>query len=333
MNLSKVNHILKNEPAYRLKQAKEAVFKHLISNWDEASGLSQVLRDRLNNECPLDIKAELYSSHCAKTEKAVMTLGDGSRIETVLMKHSDGRLTVCLSSQAGCPLGCGFCATGQSGFKRNLTADEIVIQILLFARRLKKKNLRVTGAVFMGMGEPLLNYDEVMKAVRILNDKAGLNIGARHISISTVGIAPGIRKLSGEPEQINLAVSIHTANERQRSELMPVNKQFNLKKIINSLNHYLSKTNRRVMIEYALIRGVNDTLEHAAELAKLLKTIDPPLYFVNLIACNPTKGYAPSDERTIMAFESILAKHKVPFTERHRFGTDIHAACGQLAGK
>ncbi|MCX6743855.1 MAG: radical SAM protein, partial [Candidatus Parcubacteria bacterium] len=193
MDLDKLDKILKAEPAYRIKQAYAFIFKDLVDDWGKATSLPLDLRQKLNKEFPLNIKAKVLEAKTKESQKALLTLSDESKIETVLLKHEDGRNTVCVSSQVGCPLGCLFCATGKMGFVRNLEVWEIVAQVLFFARELKKIGERVSNLVFMGMGEPFLNYDNVMSAIAILNDKDGLNIGARHISISTIGITEGIK--------------------------------------------------------------------------------------------------------------------------------------------
>ena len=351
MNLEKLESILSDEPKFRLKQARQAIFIDLISNWDQATNFPLALREKLNQDCPLEIEAENLVSREGNSIKALITLEDGLKIETVLLEHGVGRNTVCLSSQVGCPLGCLFCATGKMGFKRNLTDAEIVEQAVYFARVLKKENRqihpvksgeagppkaefnRVNNVVFMGMGEPLLNYENVMDAIKILNDKDGLNIGARHISISTVGVGSGIKKLAEQPMQINLAISMHAPNNDLREKLIPANKKYSLDVIIEELNNYLRLTGRRVMIEYLMIDKFNDDREQALELALLLKRIEPPLYFVNLIAYNPTDEFKSSPTRKIKDFKLVLNKHGIEVTERYRFGQDIKAACGQLAGK
>ncbi|MFH1255041.1 MAG: 23S rRNA (adenine(2503)-C(2))-methyltransferase RlmN [bacterium] len=334
MNLEKLENILSQESRFRLKQAKHAIFFDLISGWDQATNFPVALRDKLNNEMPLEIKSEIFKSREDNSAKALIVLDDGLKIETALMRHADGRNTVCVSSQAGCPVGCLFCATGKAGFKRNLTVSEIVEQVLLFARLLKKEKKRVNGLVFMGMGEPFLNYENVMRAIKILNSAEGLNIGARHISISTVGIAGGIRKLAGEDLQLNLALSLHAPDDGLRSKIIPYNNANPIKNLIKDINYYLAAAGRRVMIEYLMIRGFNDSREHALELAALLKKIDPPLYFVNLISHNAVDDdFAPPESKKIFDFKKTLREQKIDVTERCRFGRDIKAACGQLAGK
>lgn len=330
MDLSCLNGILKREPVYRSKQIKRAVFKDLIEDWSEATVLPMELRKRLAEKCPIPIDGKLFISKDKKTLKALITLKDGLRVESVLMQHKDERNTVCVSSQVGCPLGCRFCATGQMGFKRNLEIFEIVEQALFWARFLKKEKKKITNIVFMGMGEPFLNYENVIGAIKILNDKEGFNLGARHFSISTVGIIEGIRKLVEEKLEVNLAISLHAPNNELRSKIMPINKNYPIEEILLAVDDYVRKTKRRVMVEYIMIRRVNDSEECATQLVSLMKR---PLYFVNLIAYNPTGTFKPSSLQRIKKFKEILEKEGIPVTERYRFGPDIKAACGQLAAK
>jgi len=330
MNLSKLEKIFKTEPAFRLKQAKKAVFFDLVENWSQASTLSNNLREILQKKVPLGIKGEMLVSKDGRTVKAAIELEDGLAIETVLMKHTDKRNTICVSSQVGCPLGCLFCVTGKMGFKRNLTASEIVDQVLFFARYLKKKKEKITNVVFMGMGEPLLNWENVKEAIQAFNDDNCFGIGARKISVSTAGIIEGIEKLAEDFPQINLAISLHAPDDELRSELMPVNQKYSIAKILKSVDDYIKKTNRKVMFEYVMLAGVNDSEEQAKKLAKLLKK---PLYMVNLIAYNPNGRFESSPAERIKKFKAILEKTGVFATQRYRFGTDIEAACGQLAGR
>ena len=332
MDINNLENILKDQPAYRVKQAYEAVFKLLIDDWSQAQGLPLPLRDRLSEACPLTIDAKILNAKDGESSKALVALTDGKKIETVLMRH-EGRNTVCVSSQVGCPMGCVFCATGKLGFSRNLTANEIVEQVVLFARLLKTQGLRVDNVVFMGMGEPFLNYDNVIRAAKTLNDQKGLNIGARHISISTVGIPGGIEKLIDEPLQVNLAISLHAPNDRLRAKIIPATDRYPVEEIIKSVLRYTRNTNRRVMFEYIMIDGVNDSDADARELAALIKEhLSLKLAFVNLIRYNPTGDFTPSGEKRTKTFKDILQKELVETTERYRFGTEIKAACGQLAG-
>jgi len=337
MDLIQFQRLFNKEPRYRLGQAKKALFQDLIKNWQEAAVLPLSLREELNKKCPIETLAKTFISKDKNTIKALLTLKDDLKIETVLMRHKDKRNTVCVSSQVGCPLDCSFCATGKIGFKRNLEVWEIVEQVLFFASYLKKIKEKVTNIVFMGMGEPFLNYQNVIGAIKILNDKKGFNLGARHFSISTVGIVEGIEKLAKEELQINLAISLHAPNDELRSKLMPINKKYPIKKILNAIDDYIAKTRRRVMFEYIMINNLNDSEENAKTLAKLMKK---PLYFVNLISYNltrrslgeggPTGIFKSSSSSRIKKFKEILEKEGVIVTQRYRFGKDIEGACGQL---
>lgn len=330
MNFEKIDELLVGEPLYRIKQIKKALYKDLVDDWSQATTLPLGLREKLNKESPLEINAELFESKDKKTIKALITLKDGIKIEAVLMKHKDERNTVCVSSQAGCALACAFCATGKSGLKRNLTAFEIAEQVLLFGRYLKKSSEKITNVVFMGMGEPFFNYDNVLSAINFLNDPDGFGLGARNFSISTSGIPEGIRKLSNERMEINLAVSLHAPNQKLRSELMPINKKYPIGEVFEAVEKYVKARKRKVMFEYIMINGINDSSQDAKELAKLMKK---PLYFVNLIPLNPVFGFEPSSLEKIKKFKKILEEAGVQVTQRQRFGQDINAACGQLAGQ
>ncbi len=334
MDFKKIEKILEKEPAFRLKQVKKAVFLDLIKDWEEATTLPQDLRQQLLKKFPIEeLKAEkILTSKDNQTIKILFELKDGFKIESVLMRHKDGRNTVCVSSQVGCAMNCQFCATGQQGFKRNLSSSEIVEQILFFARLLRKEKTKIKNVVFMGMGEPFLNYANVLEAIKILNDKDGFNLGSRHISISTCGIVEGIKKLAKESLQVNLAISLHAPNNELRSKLMPINKAYSIEKVLKAVDDYIEKTRRRVMFEYLMIDGVNDSPAKALELAKLLKK---PLYFVNLISFNPIghSEFKPSSGWKIKQFKETLEKAGINVTQRHRFGKEIKAACGQLAGE
>jgi 23S rRNA (adenine2503-C2)-methyltransferase len=337
--MEKISEVLKSEPAFRAKQIKKAVYSDLIEGWDKATILPKDLRQKIATIYPIpEIKAEkVLTSTDDQTEKVLFFLSDGFKIESVLMRHSSKnseqtRNTVCVSSQVGCAMQCLFCATGRQGFKRNLSVTEIIGQILYFARKLKKENKKISNIVFMGMGEPFLNYDNVLRAIKILNDKDGFNLGSRHISISTVGVNEGIDKLTKENLQVNLAVSLHAPNNELRINNMPINKKYPIEKILNAVDNYIKETKRRVMFEYLMIDGVNDSREQAKELAKLIKK---PLYFINLISFNPVghSDFKPSPGWKIKNFKEILEKSGINVTQRYRFGREIDAACGQLAGK
>lgn len=330
MNLSKLDKILKGEPPYRQQQINQAVFVDLVTDWEQVKTLPQKLRKVLSDNCPLEIKADIFHSQDKKTSKALVTLSDGNKIETVLMRHEGERHTVCVSSQVGCSLACTFCATGRLGLKRNLTTEEIVEQVLLWNRVLKQlgEKDRVTNVVYMGMGEPFLNYTNVLKSARQLNDENIFNIGARKISISTSGIATKIKKFAEEKMQINLALSLHAPNDDLRSQLMPINTHFPLSEVMQAIDYYIKKTNRKVMCEYLMIDGVNDSIEQAKQLAELLQG---KLVMINLIAYNPTNAYRPAKSKNIKNFKEYLTEAGLEVSQRFTFGQDIKAACGQLA--
>jgi 23S rRNA (adenine2503-C2)-methyltransferase len=333
LNIKKLQSILEQYPSFRSRQANRAIFRELAGSWGEVTNLPKDLRAILERECPLAIESEVVTADDGKTAKAVISLEDGVIIETVLMRHRGGRNTVCVSSQVGCPLGCDFCLTGQRGFTRNLTAGEIVGQIIVFARILKLEDERIRNVVFMGMGEPFLNYDAVMNSIRLMNDPEGLKIGARRISISTIGIVKGIKKLTREPLQINLAVSLHIPDDRLRTRLIPANKEHPIGEVLEAVAGYIEATRRKVMIEYLLLDGINDSPEDAKKLIILLKRSLRHLYYVNLIAYNPTGKYRSPPRNRIEKFQKALEDAGITVTFRHRFGREIKAACGQLAGE
>lgn len=332
MNLSSLSEILIKEPKFRFSQANKALFKDFVSSWSEVSNFPKNLREELELACPLEIKAELSSSSNSSGAKALIELSDGEKIETVLIRQKnkeEGRNTVCISSQVGCPLACSFCATGDSGFVRNLSYLEIIEQVLFWSRFLKNENKgeKVDNIVFMGMGEPFLNYQEFIKAVKFLNNEETFNFASRRISVSTAGIVEGIKKLAGEKIQINLAISLHAAKDDLRKDLMPVAKKYPIYELIKAVDNYILKTNRRVMFEYLMIKNINDSDEHALHLAKLMKK---PLFMVNLIPYNETGRFQASGRERIEKFKKILEDNRVPVTVRHSFASDIFAACGQL---
>ena len=320
------------QPAYRLKQAKEAYFHTFASSWDELTTFSKPLRDQLKQDIPWDelTLVQTKESPNGDTVKSLFACRDGKKIETVLMRHEDDRDTVCISSQVGCAMACSFCATGTMGLKRNLTAEEIVEQIIHMERYLKPIASRVSNVVFMGMGEPMHNYDEMMRAVRLMNSPEGLGIGARRISISTCGIVPGILRLADEPFQVNLAISLHSAIDAVRSKIMPVNNAYPLAKLRSALDVYMEKTNRKVMFEYLLLKGVNDRPEDAQALADWIGP-DRRLFHVNLIKYHETEAFKGTSREARIDFLERLRELGIPATHRITFGEDIDAACGQLA--
>jgi 23S rRNA (adenine2503-C2)-methyltransferase len=328
MNLKKLEVLLQSEPRFRIRQIERSIYKDFKESWDEFTELSLKLREVLKKEIDLSINGSIFQSGNLGSLKALIKLEDGIVVETVLMMHKDKRNTVCVSSQAGCAIGCKFCKTGELGFKRNLKAEEIVEQVLFFSRHLKSCNKRITNVVFMGMGEPLLNYDNFLNSVRILNDENKFNIGQRKISVSTCGITEKIKMLADENIQINLAVSLNAPNDILRKKIMPIANKYPINELLSSVRYYIEKTNRRVMIEYVLLRDINDQPESAEELSKKIRGL---LCFVNLIPFNGEDSNKRPLAKKIKEFKKILAQNKIPFTQRHRFGDDINAACGQLA--
>lgn len=339
------------QPAFRARQVWDWLYVRLADRYDAMTNLPKVLRDRLGAEYPigrLTPKIDLLSSD-GWTRKILFALPDGAQIETVLMDY-ETRETVCVSTQAGCGMGCTFCATGQGGFQRNLTGGEIVEQVLFFERELRQrehraargrmhdaasnpqseiKNHQLTNLVLMGMGEPFANYTALMEALRRLSDPAGYNFGARRITVSTVGLVPMIERFAQEQSQVNLAVSLHAATNALRSSMLPINKRYPIEVLMATCRAYTAATHRRISFEWALIENVNDTPEQARALAQLIRGM---LCHVNLIPLNPTHGYAgsASTRDRIAAFRAILDEAHIPNSLRIRRGIDIHAGCGQL---
>jgi 23S rRNA (adenine2503-C2)-methyltransferase len=320
-----------DQPPFRTQQLWEGLYTRLYTDFSQFSNIPKDLRDSLSKQFiidPLRVQKSLRSQD-GLTEKVLFALQDGTSVETVLMRY-ERRNSVCISTQVGCPMGCVFCATGQMGFVRSLSSGEILAQILYFMRQLQAENQKLTNIVYMGMGEPFLNYEATMDSVRRLMDQQGLNFGARRITISTVGIIPKIEQFTEENLQVNLAVSLHAADNALRSQLVPANRMFPINKLIPVCKAYTEKTHRRISFEYALIDDVNDSREAALALASLLKGM---LCHVNLIALNPSKKYPlqGSPKAKIHAFSATLEEQGIPVTIRLRRGVEIQAGCGQLA--
>ena len=321
--------LLDDEPSYRVDQVWRGLYAQLADPGD-ITNLSKALRSRLQESLPTELTPVAESvSDAGDTVKFLWELDGGSRIETVLMLYPD-RATVCVSSQAGCAMGCGFCATGQAGFTRHLTVGEIVEQVVRAAQRAKDSSRRVSNVVFMGMGEPMANLDAVWAAVERIHGDLGLS--ARHITISTVGVVPGIRSLKSLPLPVNLAVSLHAANDQLRDELVPINRRYPIGDLLDACADYLWVKNRRVSFEWAMIDGVNDRDVDARELAVLCRRLRPSAH-VNLIPLNPTPGYPTRGTPLgrVHEFRDLLDELGVNATVRRNRGTDIDAACGQLA--
>ncbi|MBN1180292.1 MAG: 23S rRNA (adenine(2503)-C(2))-methyltransferase RlmN [Anaerolineae bacterium] len=317
-------------PTYRARQVWEWLYVHLADSFDQMTNLPLPLREKLASGIGFALPSVAASQTSAdgQTQKDLLRLSDGETVEAVLMRY-DQRRTACISTQVGCAIGCAFCATGQAGFRRNLSAGEIVAQTLHFARHLKQENDRLTNVVLMGMGEPLLNYDASLEAVRRMVDPQGFRLGQRHITLSTVGIAPAIRRLADEEIQITLAVSLHAATDELRDTLVPINRRYPLSELFAACHHYGERTGRRISFEWALIDGINDTPQQAQALAARLVGLHA---HVNLIPLNPTPAYAgqPPNADGVAAFAAQLERHHVSYTVRVRRGIEIQAGCGQL---
>jgi 23S rRNA (adenine2503-C2)-methyltransferase len=316
--------LLEGEPAFRVKQVWQGLHTRLAEP-AEMTELPGALRDRLEADLPpaLAVRHESVSDG-GTTRKWLWRLDDGALVESVLMHYAD-RTTVCVSTQAGCAMACGFCATGQAGFERNLSTGEIVEQVVRAARTARPT--RLSNVVFMGMGEPLANYDRVWAAVRRLHDDVG--ISARHLTLSTVGIIPGIKRLATEDLPVNLAVSLHAANDALRDELVPINKRYPLDALLAACRDYIDAKGRRLSFEWALIDGVNDRDRDAVELAEIARSLHA---HVNLIPLNPTADYDTpgSPTRRVREFRDLLKNLGANATVRQNRGTSIDAACGQL---
>jgi 23S rRNA (adenine2503-C2)-methyltransferase len=315
---------------YRLAQVYRAATKGLVDDFARITVLSIALRSKLSAAVKLSsLRLEREeTSKDGQTTKFLFALADGKEVEAVLMRHEGGRTTACISSQAGCALKCGFCATGQGGFLRNLRPLEIFDQTLFLARRAGAGRISLTNLVFMGMGEPFLNYDAVMDAAALMNDGQGFNLGARHMTISTAGVVPGIERFTAEGVQVNLAISLHAPDDALRTRLMPINRKWPIAKLMAAVRSYIATSHRKVFYEYLMLEGVNDRPEDARQLADLL---GGPLHHVNLIPYNATDApFRRSAAPTMRRFQSILRERGVPSTVRHTMGDDIAAACGQL---
>lgn len=354
------------EPAFHARQIRRWLYQRFAAGVDDMTDLSKRLRARLKEHYVtgrLSTVAE-RASNDGWTRKWLLRLPDGSEIETVLMEYDGIRRTACISSQAGCAMNCSFCATGQMGFLRNLRAGEIIEQVVWVARALQnqpdaagracapngnpqstiqnpKSTDRLSNLVFMGMGEPFANYNNVMEAIRRLTEAesdGGFGLGARRITVSTVGIVPGIHRFAEENLQVNLAISLHAASDELRDQLAPINKRYPLKELALAARDYIRKTNRRVSFEWALIDGVNDTIAQAELLVTYIRSIwdakkeGRNMIHVNMIPLNPTGGYAgrATDRTQARRFSEILTAAGIPNTIRVRRGIDIHAGCGQL---
>lgn len=331
LTLDELKEILVREgfPSFRAKQIFHWMYRQNVNSFPKMINLPEMIFNQLESFFILEqIKVVKRQVSRDRSEKFLFQLNDNHLIESVLIRGNN-RNTLCLSSQVGCLWHCLFCASGKGGFSRNLMAGEIVDQIMII-QRITNENIH--NIVFMGMGEPFNNYDKVMKSIQIMNTEQGLNIGARKITISTCGIIPGIQKLTDNPLQVELSVSLHGADDKIRSALMPVNREYPLKKLINACKNYMKRKKRQVTFEYLMLKEMNDSVEQANKLSSLISDFDAK---VNLIIYNPIQTQSkvnllPSDEKTVSLFQAILRRNHIPVTIRYSKGQDIQAACGQL---
>ena len=320
--------LLENEPSYRVKQLFGWLHKGAV--YEEMTNLPKRMREDLQEQTFIALPEILkkYVSKIDGTVKYLFKLYDGQCIESVVMKYKHGN-TICISSQAGCKMGCKFCASTKNGWVRNLLPSEMLGQVLVAQ---KDTGLRISNIVLMGIGEPLDNYNNVMKFLRLVSLDEGLNIGLRHVSLSTCGVVDKIYALAEEDMPVTLSVSLHHSNDKDRSALMPINKKWNIDQLLDACKVFFDKTGRRISFEYAVIAGVNDNDTQANALADLLLKKLPGIPFhVNLIPVNPVEGTGfTSGIKTVMQFQSTLEKRKVNATIRRKLGSDINASCGQL---
>jgi 23S rRNA (adenine2503-C2)-methyltransferase len=336
------------EPTYRARQIWQGLYHNFWNTPKEFTILPASLRQKLAESLEFNIlvPTTTLQSSDGETIKTLYQLHDGKAIETVMMKYDpsasfrqfqrdnlgQGRRTLCISTQVGCAMGCVFCATGQMGFKRHLSSGEIVAQVMHYARLLHDQGEAVTNVVLMGMGEPFHNYDNTMAAIDRLNDPDGYNFGARRLTISTVGLVPAIRRFTAEKRQVNLAISLHAADDTLRTSMLPVNKRYTINELLEVCRDYITAIGRRITFEWALVNGVNDTPDQAHLLASKLKGL---LCHVNAIPLNPTEGYSgkATTRQRANEFKDILSKSGIPCTIRLRRGIDIQAGCGQLVSR
>lgn len=318
------------EPKYRAKQIFQWIHKKYVNSFDEMLNLSKDLRQKLKENYYIScsaIEKKLISCYDS-TVKYLFSLNDGEYVEAVLMSYHHG-YSACISTQAGCKMGCTFCATGQGGFRRNLTAGEMLSQLQTME---KDRGVRISNVVLMGMGEPLDNFDNVVRFLRLVSSADGMNIGMRHLALSSCGLADKIRQLAELKLQITLSISLHAPNDEIRNRTMPVNKRFPIDELLSACREYIEKTGRRITFEYAMIDGVNDSLDCARELASRLRGM---LCHINLIPVNEVDktGYKKSGKKSLNAFCAYLNNHGITATIRRTLGSDINASCGQLRGK
>lgn len=314
-----------NEKEFKAQQVYEWLYKKRVKTFDEMTNIKKEVIEKLKQDFSIEplkiLKKQIDTDVC----KYLFELEDKNKIEAVLMKHDYGN-SLCVSTQVGCNMSCAFCESGRLKKVRNLKSHEMVLQILEVEEDL---NIRISHIVLMGIGEPFDNYDNVMKFIEIINEPKGIDLGARHITVSTSGLVPKINEFSNNPKQVNLAISLHAPNNEIRNKIMPINKAYPIEKLIESVKEYINKTNRRVTFEYIMLKNINDKVEHAIELSKLLKGIN---CYVNLIPYNETSHieYKKSEKEQILKFYDTLKKNNINVTIRKEFGKKVSAACGQL---
>ena len=316
------------EKKYKASQVYEWIYEKRVESFNEFSNVKKEIISKLQEDFSMDKLTIKQVERDVEVNKYLFELSDGNYIEAVLMMHDYGR-SLCISSQVGCNMGCKFCESGRLKKVRNLEASEMVLQVLQIEEDIKT---RISHIVIMGIGEPFDNYDNVIKFVEIVNHPKGLQIGSRHITISTCGLVPKIEEFSKLPYQVNLAISLHGATNKVRNEIMPINKVYPIEVLIEAVRKYIDKTNRRVTFEYIMLEGINDSEEDANNLYNLLKGLN---CYVNIIPYNETNniGYKRSKKDTILKFYDIIKRRKIAVTIRREFGTNISAACGQLRAK
>ena len=317
--------IKNNDKKFRANQIYEFLYKKRVKTFKEMNNIGQKAIEKLEKEFSIDQIKLILKQEDKDVKKYLFELADKQRIESVLMFHDYG-INICISSQVGCNMGCKFCESGRLKKVRNLEAYEMVEQILFIEDDIKE---RISHVVIMGIGEPFDNYDNVMNFIKIITNPKGIELGTRHITVSTCGLIPGIEKFSNETGQVNLAISLHAPNDEIRTKIMPIAKVYPLNNLINTIKKYIEKTNRRVTFEYIMLEGINDSIENAKELSSLLKNIN---CYVNLIPYNETENieFKRTGQTNIMKFYDVLKKNKINVTIRKEFGGKVDAACGQL---
>ncbi len=318
----------KNEKKFKATQVYEWLYQKKIKQWDQMSNIKKEVREKLQQDFVIELPKIIKKESDTDVNKYLFELKDEERVEAVLMHHDYG-LSLCVSSEVGCNMGCKFCESGRLKKVRNLTTGEMVGQILAIEEDI---HASLYSVVIMGIGEPFDNYENVIRFIKIINDAKGLQIGARHITVSTCGLVPKIKEIADFPIQINLAISLHAPNDELRSKLMPINRAYPIKEVLNAVEEYIKKTHRRVTIEYILLKDVNDSVECAIQLADLLKGMNA---YVNLIPYNETEAmeFKKSKKSQIDLFYNTLQSKKIGVTVRREFGSKISAACGQLRSK